>query len=77
MKGPRLWSQTRMPEAIVPLPEKREVFDSFADMFDSEFVEPEWKINFLWTVAQLETLNGITKKDLHAAIRWLIDTYEF
>jgi len=66
-----------MPEAIVPLPEKREVFDSFADMFDSEFVEPEWKINFLWTVAQLKTLNGITKKDLHAAIRWLIDTYEF
>jgi len=77
LKGPRLWSQTRMPEAIVPLPEKREVFDSFADMFDSEFVEPEWKINFLWTVAQLKTLNGITKKDLHAAIRWLIDTYEF
>lgn len=44
---PTLCTQQRMDEAIVPLPEKREV-------------------------CGLETLNGVTKADLRAALRYLL-----
>lgn len=72
-----LVSQERMPVNIVPLPEKREVFQSYREMFDSEFVEPEWKIDWIKRIANFETLNSVKKEDLHAALRWIVDTYEF
>ena len=46
-----LVSQERMPVNIVPLPEKREVFQSYREMFESEFVEPEWKIDWIKRIA--------------------------
>lgn len=69
---PTLYTQQRMDEAIVPLPEKREVFSSFADMFDSDFVEDEWKMRWIRQVCGLETLNGVTRADLRAALRYLL-----
>ena len=29
------------------------------------------KINLIWEIAHLETLNGVTKDDLQAVLRWL------
>ena len=69
---PTLCTQQRMDEALVPLPEKREVFSSFADMFDSDFVEEAWKLRWIRQVCVLETLNGVTKADLRAALRYLL-----
>lgn len=75
MAKPSLWSQERMDESVVPLPEKREVFNSFADMFESEFVEDEWKIKWIAQVQRFITLNGVTKADLQAALRWIFNRF--
>lgn len=79
MGKPKLYSQERMSIDIVPLPEKREVFNSFAEMFESDFVEEEWKLKWIAEVRRFETLNGVKKTDLQAALKWLFDqfyTYE-
>ena len=68
-----LVSQTRMPVDIVPLPEKREVFNSFAEMFESPFVDKQWKLNWIGQISKFETLNGVKKSDLHAALKWLFE----
>ncbi|MBQ8507202.1 MAG: hypothetical protein IJ466_07235 [Clostridia bacterium] len=70
-----LVSQTRMPVDIVPLPEKREIFDSFAEMFESEFVDRDWKLKWIRQISQFETLNSVKKSDLHAALKWLFDQH--
>ena len=62
MFEPKLACQMRMPEDVVPLPEKREVYRDFAEMFESKFVDDEWKLNWIAQVQRFETLNGVTKK---------------
>lgn len=75
MSKPTLYVQERMDEALVPLPKKREVFNSFADMFESEFVEDEWKLRWISQVQGFPTLNGVTKHDLQAALKWLFNQH--
>lgn len=69
------FSQERMPIDIVPLPEKREVFNSFAEMFESDFVEDSWKLKWIAEVQRFETLNGVKKTDLQAALKWLFNQF--
>lgn len=73
MSKPKLVSQERMSIDVVPLPEARPQFRSFAEMFESDFVEDKWKLNWIRKVAGFETINSITKNDLHAALKWLAD----
>lgn len=75
MSKPVIYSQERMDEALVPLPEKREVYQSFADMFASDFVEEKWKLNWIMHIQGFETLNGVTKHDLQAALKWLFNKH--
>lgn len=75
MRKPLIYSQERMDEAVVPLPEKREVFETFADMFESDFVEEEWKLKWIMHIQGFETLNSVTKHDLHAALKWLFNKH--
>lgn len=77
MPTPKMWSQERMPVDVVPLP-KKQGYDSFAEIFDDPKCPIDKKLNILVIVYQLFTLNGLTKRDLHAMIKWLIDqNYDF
>lgn len=70
---PRLYTQQRMDENVVPLPEKTEQFHSFKEMFESSEVSDQWKLNWIGQVSRFMTLNSITKADLHAALKWLFE----
>lgn len=77
MPTPKMWSQERMPVDVVPLA-KKQGYDSYAELFDDPKCPIDKKLNILVTVYQLFTVNCLTKRDLHAMIKWLIDqNYEF
>lgn len=66
-----IYHQQSMDAKIVPPAEKKESFNSFAEMFQSDDVEIAWKLNWIAQVSKFETLNSITKHDLHEALKWL------
>ena len=77
MAKPRMWSQERMPVDIVPLPEKKG-YDSFEELFDDPKCPIDKKLRILAQIVRFETLNGLTKRDLHAMIKWLVNqNYDF
>ena len=71
MAKPRLWSQERMPVDVVPLAEKKG-YDSFEELFDDPKCPIDKKLRILAQVVRFETLNGLTKRDLHAMVKWLV-----
>ncbi len=72
-----LYMQQRMDEKIVPLPDKtdKKVLNSFAEAFESPEVSIDWKLHWIAQVSRFATLNGVTKRDLQAALRWLFDQH--
>lgn len=72
MSKPLMWSQERMPVDIVPLPEKKG-YDSFEEMFDDPKCPIDKKLRILAQIVRFETLNGLTKRDLHAMVKWLVN----
>lgn len=67
-----IYHQQSMDASVVPpLPEKEETYGSFAEMFQSDNVDTEWKLKWIGQVSKFETLNSITKHDLHEALKWL------
>lgn len=69
-----LHMQQRMDEHIVPLPDKK-VYSSFAEAFESPEMPIDWKLNWIADVSRFATLNGVTKRDLQAALHWLFDQH--
>ena len=77
MAKPRLWSQERMPVDVVPMPEKKG-YDSYEELFDDPKCPIDKKLRILAQVVRFETLNGLTKRDLHAMVKWLVhQNYDF
>lgn len=73
----RLWSQERMPVDVVPLPEKKG-YDSYEELFDDLKYPIDKKLRILVQIVRFETLNGLTKRDLHAMVKWLVhQNYDF
>lgn len=72
MPKPIMWSQERMPVGIVPLPEKKG-YDSFEELFDDPKCPIDKKLRILAQIVRFETLNGLTKRDLHAMVKWLVN----
>ena len=72
MSKPLMWSQERMPVDIVPLPEKKG-YDSFEELFDDPKCPIDKKLRILAQIVRFETLNGLTKRDLHAMVKWLVN----
>ena len=77
MANLQLWTQERMPVDIVPLPEKKG-YDSFEELFDDPKCPIDKKLRILAQIVRFETLNGLTKRDLHAMVKWLVNqNYDF
>ena len=77
MAKPRLWSQERMPVDVVPLPEKKG-YESYEELFDDPKCPIDKKLRILVQIVRFETLNGLTKRDLHAMVKWLVNqNYDF
>lgn len=72
MAKPRLWSQERMPVDVVPLPEKKG-YDSYEELFNDPKCPIDKKLRILVQIVRFETLNGLTKRDLHAMVKWLVN----
>ena len=62
-----------MPETVIPLPDVPVVYNSIAEMFQDPNHDEQKKLEFIWLVKKFETLNGITKADLHAMLKWLAE----
>ena len=45
----------------------------FKDCIADNTIPDGKKINLIWEIAHLETLNGVTKDDLQAMLRWLVE----
>lgn len=77
MAKPRLWSKERMPVDVVPLPEKKG-YDSYEELFDDPKCPIDKKLRILAQIVRFETPNGLTKRDLHAMVKWLVNqNYDF
>ena len=77
MAKPRLWSQERMPVDVVPLPQKKG-YDSYEELFGDPKCPIDKKLRILAQIVRFETLNGLTKRDLHAMVKWLVNqNYDF
>lgn len=77
MSKPTLFSQERMDDSFVPTAKKKG-FDSFKEFFESPEISNQKKLDQVGQFSQFVTLNGLTKADLHAALKWLFDQgYEF
>ena len=77
MTKPRLWSKERMPVDVVPLPEKKG-YDSYEELFDDPKCPIDKKLRILAQIVRFETPNGLTKRDLHAMVKWLVNqNYDF
>ena len=77
MAKPRLWSQERMPVDVVSLPEKKG-YDSYEELFNDPKCPIDKKLRILVQIVRFETLNGLTKRDLHAMVKWLVNqNYHF
>ena len=72
MAKPRLWSQERMPVDVVPLPEKKG-YDSYEELFNDPKCPIDKKLRILAQIVRFETLNGLTKRDMHAMVKWLVN----
>ena len=72
MAKPRLWSQERMPVDVVPLPQKKG-YDSYEELFNDPKCPIDKKLRILAQIVRFETLNGLTKRDLHAMVKWLVN----
>lgn len=72
MAKPRLWSQERMPVDVVPLPKKKG-YDSYEELFNDPKCPIDKKLRILAQIVRFETLNGLTKRDLHAMVKWLVN----
>ena len=66
-----IYHQQSMDAKVVPPAKEDPVFNSFAEMFESEEVDMEWKLKWIGQVITFETFNAITKRDLQAALKWL------
>lgn len=66
-----IYHQQSMDTKVVPPAKEDPVFNSFAEMFESDEVDLEWKLKWIEQVSKFETLNSITKHDLHEALKWL------
>lgn len=66
-----IYQQQRMDAKVVPPAKEDPVFNSFAEMIESDEVDLEWKLKWIEQVSKFETLNAITKRDLQAALKWL------
>ena len=66
-----IYHQQSMDAKLVPPSKEDPVFSSFAEMFQSDKVSLEWKLKWIGQVIKFETLNSVTKHDLHEALKWL------
>ena len=79
MKKPTLYTQEKMDEGLLPAAkEEKRGYDSFKEFFEDPKVSNQRKLNIVGQFTRFVTLNGLTKQDLHAALKWLFDQgYEF
>ncbi len=71
-----LWSQERMDMKTVPLPDKRG-YKSFVEYIEDDAVPSEKKINIIWKLAHMPTLNGVTKGELQTMLKWLVEHHYY
>lgn len=69
---PKLVSQERMPESVVPLAEKRGN-GTWEEVFDDPHIPYDKKLHLVMQFCDFETLNGVTKKDLQTILRWVVN----
>lgn len=79
MSKPTLYSQERMDENIIPKArEEVRGYDSFKEFFEDPKASNQRKLDLVGQFTRFVTFNGVTKRDLHAALKWLFDQgYEF
>ena len=54
-----------------------EAWEIVKERLDDETIALPSKVLAIEKIAQMETLNSITKDELQKALRWLFDHYEF
>lgn len=65
--------QETMPTNIVPLSKGQKAYESFADWLSDPDADEQKKRDWIWEVKDFATLNGITKKDLQAAMKFMAE----
>lgn len=68
-----LVSQERFPADIVPITSSRRVNKTFADAFEDDSVPTDTKLRTVLDIITWPAINGITRRDLKAALKWLFE----
>lgn len=56
---------------------KRKEYKTAEEMFKDDDFPFKEKLNFVIRYASLETANGFRKYDIFAALKWIVDTFDF
>lgn len=68
-----MYVQEMMSPNIVPLAKGPKTYNSFADWLLDPEADVNGKRKWIWQVKDFITLNAITKKDLHAALKFMAE----
>ena len=81
MKGNQIsfYSQEKMGDDVLPkTKETKKTYRTYKEFFEDSEVEEQRKVNVIAEIIRFETLNGLTKQELHSALKWLFyENYEF
>ena len=73
------YSQEKMGDDVLPkAKEAKKTYKTYKEFFQDPDAREQGKINFIAEIIRFETLNGLTKADLQAALKWIFEeNYEF
>lgn len=74
-----LYSQEKMGDDVLPKKDKvKREYKTFKEFFEDPNAEDQKKLDMVGQFIRFETLNGVTKSELQAALKWLFEqNYEF
>lgn len=74
-----LYSQEKMGEDVLPKANKaKREYKTFKEFFEDPKAADQSKLDMVGQFIRFETLNGVTKSELQAALKWLFEqNYEF
>ncbi len=76
MNKPTLYTQERMPVDVVPKAKPKEQgYSSFKEMFEDPNCSSDRKLQIVGQIYRFVTLNSVTKDDLHAMLKFMVDEY--
>ena len=74
-----LYSQEKMGDDLLPKPkETKREYKTLKEFFEDPKALDQSKLDMVGQLIRFETLNGVTKAELQAALKWLVEQdYEF